>query len=82
MLALFEKLKVQRAIRLLGVGVSHLVRAGDARPPAQALLFPEMEPQAGKKDRSLDQAVDRLRQKLGPDAIKRGNWKAGERRPP
>jgi hypothetical protein len=32
-----------------------------------------------RKDRSLDEAVDRLRKKLGPDAIKRGNWKAGKK---
>lgn len=79
-LGLFEKMNVKRPVRLLGVGVSHLTTAGETNPSDQPLLFPELEPKAaGKKDRSLDEAVDRLRKKLGPDAVKRGNWKAGEK---
>jgi len=79
-LGLFEKLKVKRPVRLLGVGVSHLSPTGGTERSTQPMLFPELDPKTTrKKDRSLDEAVDRLRKKLGPDAVKRGNWKAGER---
>ena len=77
-LGLFDKMKVKRPIRLLGVGVSNLSPPSATPTPRQSLLFAELSPEVSRrKDRSLDDAVDRLRRKIGPDAVKRGNWKAG-----
>jgi DNA polymerase-4 len=60
-------------LRLLGVGVSGLVRGG----PVQGDLFDEPWRQ---KQRALDQAVDAIRAKLGPEAIRRAG--VPERRSP
>jgi len=73
-LALFERERVKRAIRLVGFGVSNLV-APDQAVPAQQELFAES---AGRdpagRNKKLDQAVDKLRYSFGSDAIKRGKW--------
>ncbi|MDO9543157.1 MAG: DNA polymerase IV [Kiritimatiellia bacterium] len=73
-LALFERGRVKRAIRLVGFGVSNLV-APDQAVPAQQELFAELSGrgQAGR-NKKLDQAVDALRHSVGRDAIKRGKW--------
>jgi len=52
------------AVRLLGVGVGHLV------PADQLDLFGATRPQGGA---CLDQALDRIREKFGQDAVKRGS---------
>ncbi|MCX6992875.1 MAG: DNA polymerase IV [Kiritimatiellaeota bacterium] len=74
-LALFERERVKRAIRLVGFGVSNLV-APDQAVPAQRELFKELSGR-GPDDRNkkIDQAVDRVRHSFGNDAIKRGKWK-------
>jgi DNA polymerase-4 len=73
-LALFERERVKRAIRLVGFGVSNLMEA--AQPaPAQQELFKELSGTAQNgRNRNLDQAVDALRRSFGGDAIKRGKW--------
>jgi len=73
-LALFERERVKRAVRLVGFGVSNLV-APDQAGPAQRELFAELSGgrQAGR-NKKLDQAVDALRHSFGNDAIKRGKW--------
>jgi DNA polymerase-4 len=78
-LELFEKMRVTRPIRLLGVGVSNLTPAGLSTPNEEASLFPEWTSRSSKKrNRSLDEAVDKVRRKLGSGAIKRGNWRLSE----
>ena len=52
-----------RALRLLGVGVSHFVRR-EEQPPT---LFDE-----GKKDGVIDAVIDRLQDRFGSGAIHRG----------
>ncbi len=72
-LALFEQERVQRAIRLVGFGVSNLV-APDQAQPAQPELFAELSGRGDGRNKKLDQAVDALRHSFGSDAIKRGKW--------
>lgn len=57
--------KSASALRLLGFGVSGLQRAG----AGQQQLFPEPEQERQKR---LDEAFDRIRDKFGHDALKRG----------
>ena len=73
-LALFERERVQRAIRLVGFGVSNLVTP-DQAVPAQQELFAESSGRGPDgRNRKIDQAVDALRHSFGSDAIKRGKW--------
>jgi DNA polymerase-4 len=76
---LFERLNPQQAIRLLGVGVSHLTVPGP-RQPSETLLFPEFAPPSTthRRDGALDRAVDRIRARFGRESLKRGHWTAGE----
>jgi len=55
-----------RALRLLGVGVSHLVRAEET----PGLLF---EDARSRKHRAIDSALDDLRERFGGAVIRRGN---------
>jgi DNA polymerase-4 len=65
-LLLEEKLgRNGRALRLLGVGASHIVRIEEA----PALLF---EDDASRKNRTLDDAMDSLQDRFGTGAIHRG----------
>jgi hypothetical protein len=73
-LALFERERVRRPIRLVGFGVSNLVPPGQAAPE-QPELFAELSGRRQDgRNRKLDQAVDALRHALGSAAIKRGKW--------
>jgi len=73
-LALFERERVKRAIRLVGFGVSNLV-APDQVAPAQRELFKELSGRGPDgRNNKIDQAVDALRHAFGSDAIKRGKW--------
>lgn len=72
-LALFERERVKRAIRLVGFGVSNLV-APDQAVPAQPELFAESSDRQDGRNKKIDQAVDALRRSFGSDAIKRGKW--------
>ncbi len=79
-LELFERVNPQQPIRLLGVGVAHLVAPGAGTRPVEGFLFPELTPvpRNRPRDRSLDRAVDRIRARFGRDAVKRGHWTAGD----
>ena len=73
-LALFERERVKRAIRLVGFGVSNLVTP-DQAVPAQQELFAESSGRGPDgRNRKIDQAVDALRHSFGSDAIKRRKW--------
>ena len=77
-LALFERERVQRAIRLVGFGVSNLV-GPDQAGPVQPELFTELSGLSpDSRNRKIDQAVDAVRHSFGNDAIKRGKW-AGDK---
>ena len=86
-LALFDRQRVTRPLRLVGMGVSGLrtpeEAGGAAAPPVQPLLFPEAAEEAGAPAdtpaatagrQRLDQAVDRLRARFGTGVLKRGRW--------
>lgn len=71
-LALLEKQRVTRPVRLLGFGVADFVDA-TATAPDQPFLFAELDPaRRVTKDARLDQAVDRLREQFGEGAVRRG----------
>jgi DNA polymerase-4 len=63
-----------RALRLLGVGVSNLVRAGETQP----LLIEE---DSHRKHRTLDGAMDALQDRFGSDVIHRGRGRGEDRDP-
>jgi DNA polymerase-4 len=68
---LLEKDPPQRPVRLLGVGACQVTDTPKL-PAAQLDLFePPAKPAAEAK---LDRVVDRLREKYGRDALKRGTW--------
>ncbi|MBN2711878.1 MAG: DNA polymerase IV [Planctomycetes bacterium] len=58
-----------RSIRLIGVGVSGLYE-GNIR---QATLFSPVDTSSQEKSEKAERAVDRIREKLGPDFIGRGS---------
>ena len=64
-LSLLEREADGPAFRLIGVGVADIVDAEDADPP-------DLLHQESLKDRQVEQAVDAVRAKLGPDAIAKG----------
>jgi len=71
-MALFEREKVRRPIRLVGFGVSNLSGPGRAAP-VQAELFAGTSARVQDgRNRKLDLAVDKLRRSLGSGAIRRG----------
>lgn len=73
--ALFEALGLQRArIRLVGVRMEGLSEADET--PAQLLLD---APEHGRRDAEL--AMDRLRQRYGPGAVRPGRSSLGEHPP-
>ncbi|HCP81888.1 MAG TPA: DNA polymerase IV [Octadecabacter sp.] len=64
--ALFDQVGDQGPYRLLGVGISELVPAGDADREGDLL-----DPNAGKRAEA-ERATDAIREKFGKDAIKKG----------
>ena len=72
--SLFEQEPADRAIRLIGFGVSNLISPEEARAREAPMLFEEMDPVVKQeKDHKLDLAVDKLRDQFGNDVIRRGN---------
>lgn len=74
--ALFAEVKLRSGVRLLGVGTSNFVveggQGGAASPRAEQLdLFEEREEPAAV-DTRLDEAVDAIRERWGPDSVRRG----------
>ena len=67
-LELFSREKLRSSVRLIGVGVTELVRDQDE----QMLLFQE-ENQELKKREKVSRTVDAIRDKLGDNAIMRGS---------
>jgi DNA polymerase-4 len=70
-LALFDAQDIRRPIRLVGFGVAGL-SGPEAESPNQPDLFEMPEEQNKTKHKSLDQAVDKIREKFGKDSLKRG----------
>ncbi|NQS89621.1 DNA polymerase IV [Patescibacteria group bacterium] len=61
-----EKVTRDRAIRLVGVGVSNITDAGEE----QLYLFPETGNEG--KFKKIDDALDKIREKFGRNSIRRG----------
>ena len=57
--------KTAGKLRLLGFGVSNLIKQGSG----QQLLFPD---QQDKKEKTIDEVFDKIRNKYGDDSLKRG----------
>ncbi|NLF93840.1 MAG: DNA polymerase IV [Oligosphaeraceae bacterium] len=79
--ALWSQFSPGEPVRLVGFGVSALCAPGQEPVPGpqQQLLFADepgvaMPAQEQRRNACLDQAVDRLRQQLGADALRRGWW--------
>jgi len=64
-LSLFDQFSLERRIRLIGVGAGEIVRPGEES--TQLGLFDEPAKQS-----SLNEAVDKIRDRFGDDLIKRG----------
>ena len=63
---LFEPVGDQGPFRLIGCGLSHLIDADGAE------LAPDLlDPDAGKRS-AAERATDKIRERFGPDAIKKG----------
>jgi DNA polymerase-4 len=63
---LFEQVGDQGPYRLIGCGLSHLIDADGAE------LAPDLlDPDAGKRS-AAERATDKIRERFGPDAIKKG----------
>jgi len=67
---LYEAFHPPWPVRLLGVGVTHLSET-PTLPNQQLDLFAEPEE---PKSAKLDETVDRIREKYGATALKRGRW--------
>ena len=65
---LFDELWDGRPIRLLGVYTSHVTREGESR---QLSLFDDMDYEKLEK---LDRAMDSIRERFGPGAVKRASF--------
>ncbi|MDD5676822.1 MAG: DNA polymerase IV [Kiritimatiellae bacterium] len=73
-LALFERERVKRDIRLVGFGVSNLTTPDQAAPAQQELFAGSSGKGQDGRNRKIDRAVDKLRHSFGSAAIKRGKW--------
>ncbi len=70
-LKLFDAQDIGRPIRLIGFGVSGL-RGPNEESQQQPELFALPDTPNQKKHKALDKAVDKIREKFGRDALKRG----------
>ena len=79
---LLIRLRAARAVpaRLLGVGLGSLVREDDAGPAQLSLLDAPPPAAESEKDRAVARVVDKLRDKLGDDAIALGRKPTRRRR--
>jgi DNA polymerase-4 len=66
-IALFGRFPLDRKIRLLGVSAGDLTAEGDSS--SQMTLFTEP---ANRKLETINDTIDRIREKFGDDAIQRG----------
>ena len=66
-LALLDESKVERPLRLIGVGVSHF-----GEEERQFSLLPDAGEESRKREAALDATLDRLRDKFGNGAVVRG----------
>jgi nucleotidyltransferase/DNA polymerase involved in DNA repair len=66
-LELFNQFPLDRRIRLIGVGTSEFIR--DDEPSGQLDLFGSKP----KQDSKLDHTLDEIREKFGPDSLRRGS---------
>jgi DNA polymerase-4 len=71
-LRLFRRERLAKPVRLLGFGVSRL----SAHVPGRQLRLFETRPDDLQRRERLSRAVDRLREKFGDDAIRRGVGRA------
>ncbi|MCK5801939.1 MAG: DNA polymerase IV [Lentisphaeria bacterium] len=71
---LLEAENVSRPVRLIGFGVSDLRATAAEDEHGQLLLFDETATEEGRRERALDHVVDSLREQLGHDIIRRGDW--------
>ena len=63
--ALLEKEANGPAFRLIGVGIADIVDAGDADPP-------DLLHQEKPREHKVEEVLDAVRAKLGPNAIAKG----------
>jgi DNA polymerase-4 len=79
---LLIRLRAARSVpaRLLGVGLGSLVREDDAGPAQLSLLDAPAPAAESEKDRAVARVVDKLRHKLGDDAIALGRKPTRRRR--
>jgi len=68
---LLERHRMSKKIRLIGVGVSHLVSVAE---PVQMDIFAKNDTHPYHR-RELDEAIDRITERFGRDAIKRASLK-------
>jgi len=69
-ISLYEKIVLKKKIRLLGVGVSHLM---DKHTPIQMELLCAPGEKTKKKWESVDMAVDSIMEKFGSDMVKKAS---------
>lgn len=66
-LALLDESRIERPLRLIGVGVSHF-----GEEDTQLSLLPQAEDMERKREKALDDTLDSLREKYGKNAVMRG----------
>ena len=71
-LALYERERVSRPVRLIGFGASRLVAPGQETPVQGELFGNNAGASRDMRNTKLDQAVDALRRVFGADSVKRG----------
>lgn len=71
-LRLYNNLKITKAIRLVGVGVSDFQ---DTEAPVQGSLFTDETQINNRQWEAVDRAMDSVLAKFGPDALKKANLK-------
>lgn len=68
--ALYETFNPAWPVRLLGVGVTHL----QERPEGKGMQLDLFEKPEAPKSTALDETIDKIREKYGVSAVKRGKW--------